>query len=349
MEGRLCCLYCHFSNTCCSVVHGNLWKWKLFMSLVKPSVVLLTLISLGTAGYTIASGSFSARKKGPTLTGIPQRSGAAPVGSRFIASSAKFSNTQREAAIVKEITRGNIPDYLRHMQTVTFQTKLKDGRYHQVEMNVMPDYLAIGSDKDFVRIPMSPLSAQQIADRYKLVLPTAKLVDEIYKNASLKYAPSTLPPGKKMVSNDFYRQHNQLIEKQRKGRTLAQLSGGQKKDVVITNRLKKQPGKVAIYGWHRSNGKVIQPLSLVHGDYYADYSHGIRLIDPWIKVDGKRRNINAVLNDSFLAPLVSGEGKMLTGQAYRSKGLAVAKLKKPKAKSFKVASVRKKRAGKKRS
>lgn len=319
------------------------------MSLSKPVAILLTLISLGLVGYAIAGGSFNARKKGPTLTGIPHRSKAAPVGSRFIASSAKLSNTQREAAIVLEINRGNIPDYLRHMETVTFRTKLKDGRYHQVEMNVMPDYLAIGSDKDFVRIPMSPLSAQQIADRYKLVLPTAKMVDEIYKNASLKYAPSTLPPGKKMVTNDFYRQHNQLIEKQRKGRTLAQLSGGQKKDVVITNRLQKQPEKVAIYGWHRSNGKVIQPLSLVHGNYYADYSHGIRLIDPWIKVDGKRKNINVVMNDSFLAPLVSGEGKMIAGQAYRSKGLVVAKLKKSKVSSYKVASFRKKRAVKKRT
>ncbi len=294
--------------------------------LIVTSFILLGTLSLVTV-------KVNARKNtGSILTIIPKRSPSALTGSQFIAKTSKLTTAQREAAIVKEIISGNVPQFLRHTQTIRYQTKLKNGKYQKVEMNVMPDYLAIGSDKDFIRIPMSPLSAQKIADRYNLVLPTAKMVDEIYKNSSLKYMPSPLPPGKKMVTSDVYKQHNLLIEKQRKGRSLDQLASGHKKDVVLTNRLNAQPRKVAIYGWHRLNGKAIQPLSLVHGDYYADYSHGIRLVDPWIKIDGKRRNINGVMSDKNLASLVSNEGKIITVNAYRSgkNPVAVAKLNKQK-------------------
>jgi hypothetical protein len=294
-------------------------------------LVVTSVFLIGTVSFVTVKAN--ARKNaGSFLANIPKRSYTALTGSQFIAKTSRLTTAQREEAIVKEIISGNIPNFLRHTQTISYKTKLKNGKFQRVEMNVMPDYLAIGSDKDFVRIPMSPISAQKIADRYNLVLPTAKIVDEIYKNSSLKYTPSPLPPGKKMVTSDVYKQHNQLIEKQRKGRSLDQLASGHKKDVVLTNRLNAQPRKVAIYGWHRPNGKAIQPLSLVHGNYYADYSHGIRLVDPWIKVDGKRRNISGVMSDKNLASLVSNEGKMTAASAYRAgkSTVVVAKLNKKK-------------------
>lgn len=309
----------------------------------KTFLLLITSVCLvGTIAAFTFSVSVNARKNaGSFLTNIPKRPASALTGSQFIKKTSNLTPAQREAAIVKEINSGNIPNFLRQTQTVSFQTKMKNGKYQRVEMNVMPDYLAIGSDKDFIRIPMSPLSAQKIADKYNMVLPTAKIVDEIYKHSSLKYTPSPLPPGRKMVSSDVYKQHNHLIEKQRKNRSLDQLASGHKKDVVLTNRLRVQPGKVAIYGWHRPNGKAIQPLSLVHGNYYADYSHGIRLIDPWIKVDGKRRNINSVMSDKHLASLVSNEGKLTAVNAYRSskKPMVVAKqIKQKRAKATKMAA-----------
>ena len=54
------------------------------------------------------------------------------------------------------------------------------------------------------------------------------------------------------------------------------------------------PGKIAIYGWHRLNGAPIQPLSTVHGACYADYSHGIRLVSETVLVDGKTRFVHHV-------------------------------------------------------
>ncbi len=62
---------------------------------------------------------------------------------------------------------------------------------------------------------------------------------------------------------------------------------GHKKDVVITNRLTREQGRIAIYGWHQPTGIPIQPLSTVHGAGYADYSHGIRLVSDVVLIDGK--------------------------------------------------------------
>jgi hypothetical protein len=131
------------------------------------------------------------------------------------------------------------------------------------------DYAAIGVDDDFVRTPMSPITAQRLADQLGLVLPTKKLVDAIYSAATVKLAPSPLTPGPQMMSNDYYRRHHEAIEKQRAGRV--GLVAGHKKDVVVTNRLVSRPDRVAIYGWHAHDRRPIQPLSLVHEASYADY------------------------------------------------------------------------------
>jgi hypothetical protein len=84
--------------------------------------------------------------------------------------------------------------------------------------------------------------------------------------------------------------------------------GGIKKDVVVSPLIAAWPGRVVIYGWHQLNGIPIQPLSKVHGDFYADYSHGIRLVQRAMLVDGNPADLPAVLADPALAPLVSDEG-----------------------------------------
>jgi hypothetical protein len=86
------------------------------------------------------------------------------------------------------------------------------------------------------------------------------------------------------------------------------LIAGDKKDIVLTNRLRSHPDRVAIYGWHASNGRPIQPLSTVHGWRYADYSHGVRLVSTDIFVNGQPRSIFSALQDGRLARALSDEG-----------------------------------------
>jgi hypothetical protein len=78
--------------------------------------------------------------------------------------------------------------------------------------------------------------------------------------------------------------HHLIVEGQRNGRR--GLITGIKKDVVISDRVSRsaQPGRVAIYGWHKPDGKPIQPLYTGHINWWVDYSHGIRFVYRMIRV-----------------------------------------------------------------
>lgn len=250
---------------------------------------------------------------------LPPRPAGALSGSQFLASVQGLDFNQREAAIQAEILRGNVPDHLRQLQPIQLSAKSADGQQLQATAYVTPDYLAIGSDDDYVLVPMSPLTAQAIADQSQTTLPTRKLVDQIYAQAEVKLAPSPQKPGPQMMSTDYYARHNATIagQRERAGQQPGQLTAGHKKDVVITNRLEQKPKSVAIYGWHQPNGKPIQPLSTLHENTYADYSHGVRLIGPEITINGVSHSTASVLQDRQLAVLLSDEGPLKNTRATR--------------------------------
>ncbi len=224
-------------------------------------------------------------------------------GSLFLESTRALSRAAREGEIYNAIAAGTVPAFTRLFVDVPLAAGA-----HRATVRVAADYLAIGIDDDFVRMPMSPITAQRLADQLRLALPTKKLVDAIYSAATVKLAPSPLPPGPQMMSNDYYQRHHEAIEKQRAGR--AGLIAGHKKDVIVTKRLVARPDRVAIYGWHRRDGRPIQPLSLVHEASYADYSHGIRFVLPTMVVDGRERALVDVAADRELCALLSDEGPL---------------------------------------
>jgi hypothetical protein len=245
------------------------------------------------------------------IRGIPPRPGDALTGSDFVAYVSKLDPRQREMAIREEILKGNLPDFLRKLVPVELRYTSPGNRAITATIFVMPDYLAIGSDDNCLRIPMNLYSATSIANRLGFVLPTKKMVDAIYESAH-HLVPEPLPAGPRMRSTEYYWIHNQMIERQehRLGIRLGDLVSGHKKDVVLTNRLREKEGRIAIYGWHRHVGDPIQPLSTVHGAAYADYSHGIRLISALAIVDGQIRSIDEVLRDPRQAGVLSSEGPM---------------------------------------
>jgi hypothetical protein len=166
----------------------------------------------------------------------------------------------------------------------------------------MPDYLMIGSNDDFIRVPMQPKTAQKIANYFGFFLSTPKICDDIYSAAKVKLEPHPLT----VARDSFYTfaEHNKIIENQRQQRK--GLIAGIKKDVVITGALlqNRNADRVAIYGWHKSDGRPIQPVYTGHVDSYVDYSHGIRLVCQTILLDGKPISYRDILSDDKLSVLL---------------------------------------------
>lgn len=249
---------------------------------------------------------------GQTLN-VPARPTNALEGSQVVDSITNLSLEDREIYIMNQILQGNIPDFQRNMILVE-DSALITGSYVHVEYYVVPDYLALGSDTNYYLCPMTPILGQRLADTLDCILPTRKMVGNIWNHASVKMTPESIPPSPLMTTVPVMSDHNDMVWTQRQtflpGNPLGELVSGNKKDVVLSNLIydNAPPARVVIYGWHYPSGTNIQPLYAGHIDTYADYSHGIRLIQKEVYVDGTPMDAETILASSNLHTLLSDEG-----------------------------------------
>lgn len=266
-------------------------------------VLVCALGAFVSTPHTVRAGTLS-----QLHLSLPPRAAGAIGGSEFARRTSGLSSADRDRAVVAELERGNMPSFLGQLTPVKLTTTASTGQAVAATIWVTPDYLAIGSDDDFLYVPLTYYSATAVADHFGTVLPTARMVDAIYEQSAHHLRPAPLPAGPLMRSNLYLSKHQRRIDEQRSGLPVGELISGHKKDLVLSNRLRQFPARVAIYGWHRAPGDPIQPLSTVHGAQYADYSHGIRLVSTTVVVDGRPRSIYDALQDSRVAPVLSREG-----------------------------------------
>lgn len=232
---------------------------------------------------------------------IPVYPENAPGGADFYRKIIPLSREERENIALQEILSGNVPGFLKKFVAIKISITDSSGKIINGEFFVTPDYLSVGNDADFARIPLTPMTAQKIADSFHCFLPTRKMVNDIYRQASVKLEP--VPLLSHRDSALIFWHHHLIIEGQRKGKT--GLIAGIKKDVVISGKI--TPHRVAIYGWHKPDGNPIQPLYTGHVDWYVDYSHGIRLVHRKIKVNGKWMDYKDVLRHPVYKALLCDE------------------------------------------
>jgi hypothetical protein len=253
--------------------------------------------------------------QGQTLA-LPPRPAGAFSRDEIIRIITPLSREAREDSLFRYIVAGNVPAFMRTLIPVT-SSAVAGGTLTSVTYYVTPDYFAVGSDESYFLTPMTPLLAQRIADSLKCILPTRKMVNAIYDAAVLKLAPAPIPPSAEMITVPVFVRHDSLVWTQRAPQIAAYppgtLVGGTKKDVVISNKIRNDlkagvPKPVVIYGWHQLNGVSIQPLYNGHGETYADYSHGIRLVQEGVLLNGAPTTISAILKNDTLAPILSDEG-----------------------------------------
>ena len=245
---------------------------------------------------------------GPVLD-LPPRPPDAPGGAEVARDIRNLDLEAREERIYTEVAQGNVPTWLRQLGRVEMTGEV-DGRKHRVTFWVTPDYLAVGSDSDFFLVPLSPQTAQRIADLVGGSLPTPRMVDAVWASARIRLTPIRIGPNEFMTTVRYFERHDRLVRSQRMlyGVPPGVFVAGHKKDVVLSATLSANPGKVAIYGWHRPDGQPIQRLHTGLMDSWVGYNHGIRLVDRGILVDGTGRDLLDVLRDPELAPLLSDDG-----------------------------------------
>jgi hypothetical protein len=217
---------------------------------------------------------------------------------------------QREKIIFKEVKNGNVPDFLRKLKEVKMDCgwDLGDTKI-SISYFVLPDYFCIGSNEDYLYIPMTPILAQKIADLTKCSLPTKKMVDTIYKNATIKLKPQPIAPTKAMTTIPIFIAHSDSIKNQFKTYLInhhnSELTAGNKKDIIISNKIyTEKTAKVVIYGWHKMDGKPIQQVYNKHTNTWADYSHGVRLVQQKAFI-----NTNDIIEETTLEKVMTNQLK----------------------------------------
>lgn len=266
----------------------------------------MTLIRCVLAAFALTVGIRAAAAQSLEL---PLRDADARSGSAVVAAVRDLPRVERERVIVAEVLGGNVPGWYREFVPVTI-SRNRGNREFTVVFRVAPDYLAVGSDDDWFLWPLSPEAAQQIADATGTSLPTAVMVDAIWEQAAARLGPDSIAPSAAMITVPVFEDHMRMVRERREaaGVPPGALIAGHRKDVVLSGRLDSLPGRVAIYGWQRPDGRPIQPLWTGHTSDHVDYSHGIRLVSRRATLNGEARDLLDLLRDPGIAGMLTGEG-----------------------------------------
>jgi hypothetical protein len=245
---------------------------------------------------------------------IPERSEDAMEGSEFVAQVTGLNSLDRETAVVREVLSGNVPSFSRTLRSVRIRQKI-DATDYELICFVACDYIAIGSDQDYLYIPMTPSTAQYLADTLNCSLPTKKIVDLIYSNSEIQLPPQPIPPSDQMTTLPVFRQHTDSIQQQISqlgiDRSANAIIAGHKKDIILSNTIyspDRDFERVVIYGWHSGENDPIQRVYNGHIATYADYSHGVRFLSNLAFINGDSILVDDILRDTDLSVLLSNEG-----------------------------------------
>jgi len=281
--------------------------------MVKTLHTIILILFFLQAICAQAKSSFGAVDRLCSLN-IPERPAYAIEGSEFVVQVSGLSIEDREKAVVREILSGNVPSFSRKLRSLKISQNI-DAKNYELIYFVACDYMAIGSDQDYLYIPLTPSTAQYLADKLNCSLPTRKVVDNIYTNSEITLSPQPIPPSDKMATIQVFEQHTDSIKQQFSilgfDRSANGIVAGHKKDIIISNIIyapDRTNERVVIYGWHLSENSPIQPVYNGHTAMYADYSHGVRLVSNIAFINGDSIHLDDILRDPDLSILLSSEG-----------------------------------------
>jgi len=191
----------------------------------------------------------------------------------------------------------------------------------KVKLDVMSDALKIGG----VRVNVTAMLQQQLADVFDASLLTAQVADFMYANASCRIAPSPQPISSSVQS--------MLAHSQRVDKLLGTYNGGivspAGKHWILDKKLEYARGQACNYGWHFTgasfNGitgfpaatlycgkgaKVIQPNATAHDPHHTDYSQTCQLVSQQCWIDGIEYRFSDLVKDPDMSHLITSNGPL---------------------------------------
>ena len=200
-----------------------------------------------------------------------------------------------------------------------------------LRMLVGADAVKIGDEVDAVRVNLSGLAAQVLADRHDCCLLTPKLDDLCWEQSAAKPPPMTINPYPADQTWAMEQHSRRIDDALPAGLSPSLLVGNVGKGAINSTLLwspQPRPDKMAIYGWHvpptypqcrpaatPDGGHVIQPESTVHVSYFSDYSSTVRFVRREVELTDERGihvlDIADVATDLELSPFVSHSGPVI--------------------------------------
>jgi len=246
-------------------------------------------------------------------------------GSEILAQLPCKAGAEREDAILSAVVFGH---YVR-ICWIPLRSKFGD---HEATIFVSADALKLGEPGDSFRPNVSAATAQKIADELDCILPTTRICDLVYRQATARATPCLQPadPAERkrqglpecsdgstsMSDTPAMELHSAALDEKLSDQCGLVCNTG--KQWVVTNRLlNKSPETAANYGWFdesapyvsRSGLQLWQQLSTQHNDAHTDYSQVQPiLVRKKMIVDGESMSIFDVGRDPELSGLITDEG-----------------------------------------
>lgn len=213
----------------------------------------------------------------------------------------------REALILKAVKDGQYAPF-------TWEPVESSYNGHKATIYVTADCLRLGDDA--MRVSVTPVTAQDIADHFGAYLPTTLIADLVWKQARVHLEPCLF--GEPRSATSRMHDYHEAVEAAVAGRKGLIENVG--KHWVLTNKLLSSPGKAANYGFFSAKAPYVstsglrmwQTLGTAHNGSHVDYSQVLRLVRGDVLVDGKTLLFKDVATSPTLCGLVSSEGILRT-------------------------------------
>lgn len=215
---------------------------------------------------------------------------------------------EREDHLLQLFTEGQFPVWLRMWQEVNVEDR--DG--NQGTFYVMPDFLCFGTDDDYCYAPMGGMNAERVLSLFDAVLPTPKMVADIYNESTSQIAVTWGPPydGSMMRTERWPIQTQRIREAMKEtGARPGDLVEGHMKNVTVSEKMVANKGvDLSFWGWFDEDGKPIQGDSLAHGAGYCDYAHGVRGVLRTVAVNNALMTLAEALEQPEFCALFTRNG-----------------------------------------